>query len=299
LIEVKGVSKNFGHVKAVQSVTFKVESGEAVSLLGSNGAGKSTLIKCILGLLDFSGQILVNGIDISKEAKKAKSLVGYVPQETEFYDMNTVDLLSFFASLRKVDKRRIDEVLNIVGLTEHAYKHTGELSGGMRQRLSFAVALLSDPEVLMLDEPTSNLDAQARVEFLNLVKAYKDKGKTVLFSSHRLDEVDILSDRVLFMKDGRVVVESGTKNLTKSLGLKIKMNILIPSTSLVSAESILSARGINTYSRNGAGLVLEVDSENKLLPVSTLIENNIPVTDITIIEPTMEDIIDKVDENGV
>jgi ABC-type multidrug transport system ATPase subunit len=298
VIEVSGVTKSFGNLLAVDRGSFSVDRGEAAALLGINGAGKSTLIKCILGLLDYSGSISIDGRDIKDNPKLAKSLIGYVPQEPLLYDMKTRDILLFFGSIRRVEKGRIDEVLALTGLTEHESKSTSELSGGMRQSLSFAIALLSEPPVLILDEPTSNLDAQARTDFLNLVSAYKDAGKTVLFSSHRLDEVDLLADRALFMKAGRVIFEDRPGNLGETLGLKVKINLVIPESSIEEAQSLLLREGFAGVTRNGRGLNIEIESTRRIAPFKKLLESNIQVLDFTIDEPSMEGLISQIETNG-
>ena len=298
MIEVREVTKRFGNVVAVDSASFSLEEGRALALLGANGAGKSTLIKCVLGLLNYSGAIYLNGRDIKDSPKESKSLIGYVPQEPEFYDIGTRDLLSFFASLRRINQDRIDEVLEITGLKEHESKSTTELSGGMRQRLSFAIALLSKPPVLILDEPTSNLDAQARKDFLSLVSSYKNEGKTVLFSSHRLDEVDLLADRALFMRDGKVILESEPENLGESLGLKVKINLSLPEENIDRALALLIQGGFTGAIKNGAGLNIEIESSRRIAPIRKLIESGIEVWDFSVEEPSMEGLVRQIEENG-
>jgi len=298
LIKVKDVTKRFGNITAVDRACFSLNAGESLALLGVNGAGKSTLIKCVLGILDYSGEITLNGLNIKENEKEAKSLAGYVPQEPLFYDMRTRDVLGFFGSIRRVRSSRVDEVLDLVGLREHERKSTSELSGGMRQRLSFAIALLSDPEVLILDEPTSNLDAGARGDFLNLIKEYKNKGKTVLFSSHRLDEVDLLADRALFMESGRVVFEGRPENLQELLGLKININLVVPQGSVERAIGILAREGFHNAESNGRGLNIETDSKQRVDVLKKLLQEEIPISDFKIQEPSMENIIDRIKENG-
>jgi len=298
MIEVSGVTKSFGRVLAVDCVTLGVERGQAVALLGANGAGKSTLLKCILGLLDYSGVITVDGRDIKDNPKRAKSLIGYVPQEPEFYDIMTRDIVRFFASIRRVKKERIDRVLELTGLKEHELKSTTELSGGMRQRLSFAIALLSEPPVLILDEPTSNLDAQARKDFLTLVSSYKNEGKTVLFSSHRLDEVDLLADRALFMRAGKIILEAEPENLGKSLGLKVKINLTIPEHSVDRAMSLLLDGGFPGVTKNGGGLDIEIESGRRMAPIKKLIQSGIEVRDFSVDEPSMESLVKQIEANG-
>ena len=298
MIKVADVTKKFGNVLAVDSVTQNIKEGEAVALIGANGAGKSTLIKCILGLLDYKGTIEIQNHDIKENPKLSKSLIGYVPQDPLFYDMKTVNILDFFGSIRGVDKKRINDLLNVVGLEDHKNKLSSELSGGMRQRLSFAIGLLSDPPVLILDEPTSNLDANARGDFLNLVKEHKDQGKTVLFSSHRLDEVYWLADRVLFMKSGRVILDEKPENLATSLGMKVKINLRIPEGRIGDAISILNREGFGSVSRNGSGVYVEVAEGKKLAPLKKLIQGHIPITDFTVQESSMETVIKHIEENG-
>jgi len=298
LIQVTDITKNFGNVVAVDSVTLNVKEGEAVALIGANGAGKSTLIKCILGLYDYKGKIEIQNRDIKENLKVSKSLIGYVPQDPLFYDMKTVDILHFFGSIRGVDDKRINSLLNLVGLEDHKHKLSSELSGGMRQRLSFAIGLLSDPPVLILDEPTSNLDANARGDFLNLVKGHKDQGKTVLFSSHRLDEVYFLADRVLFMKSGRVILDEKPENLATSLGIKIKINMIIPEGSIDEAISILNKEGFGSVNRNGSGLYVEVEEGKRLVPFEKLMHYRIPIEDFTIQESSMETVIKHIERNG-
>ncbi|MEQ9618835.1 MAG: ABC transporter ATP-binding protein [Deltaproteobacteria bacterium] len=298
MIEIKNVTKRFGKLRAVDSVSLEVAWGEAVALLGSNGAGKSTLIKCILGILDFTGEIAVNGIDVRKHSKKAKSLIGYLPQEPVFYDMKTIDIIRFFARLRKVDGKIGERVLSEVGLAGHSSKYASELSGGMRQRLSFAIALLSEPEVLLLDEPTSNLDARARGEFLNLVREYKKGGKTVVFSSHRLDEVDYLADRAALLRDGKLVLEDSPGNLAESVGLALRMNIQIPEEHIREAVDILARAGVRVHGKNGRGIIVEVSAVEKMKPLNELMTQKIPVIDFTMDEPSMENILDSEGGNG-
>ncbi|HSE83449.1 MAG TPA: ABC transporter ATP-binding protein, partial [Thermodesulfobacteriota bacterium] len=283
MIEVKGVTKHFGNIKAVDSVSFNVDRGEAVALLGPNGAGKSTLIKCILGLLDFRGEIKLNDIGIKDNPKGAKTLIGYVPQESVFYDMKAIEILRFFGSIRRVKKGKIEKVLDTVGLREHAFKNASALSGGMRQRLSFAIALLSEPLILILDEPTSNLDAYGRADFLKLIKELKKNGKTVLFSSHRLDEVDYLADRVLVMKTGRLVLESPPHSLAEKLGLKVKMAIKVPPSSLKPAVDLLNRNGFDKIGLNGSSkLYIEITSKERILPLKALLLAEIPIDDFTV-----------------
>jgi ABC-type multidrug transport system ATPase subunit len=299
MIEVSELTKAFGDTIAVNRVSFIVEKGESVALLGPNGAGKSTLIRCILGILDFDGEIELNGLNIRKHKKESKTLIGYIPQEPAFYDMTTLEILSFFASIRRVDREGVERTLDVVGLREHITKNTSALSGGMRQRLSFAIALLSDSPILILDEPTSNLDAHGRTEFLKLVKQFRDGGKTVIFSSHRLEEVEFLADRVFVMKSGRLVLESSPNNLSDALGLKTKLYLTIPQRSIKNALTLLEQEGFSDISLNGTRLSMNITNSEKTPLIKKLLVSGINIEDFYVEEPSLEEIMAEAKVNGL
>jgi nitrous oxidase accessory protein len=192
-------------VTAVDDVSFHLGRGEALALWGVNGAGKTTILKCLLGLLDCEGELHLDGHDLRRDGRRARHFLGYVPQELAFHaDMSVAESCRFYAKLKKVPVERIPVVLEQVGLSAQMQKAVGALSGGMKQRLALALALLADPPVLLLDEPTSNLDADTRDEFLALLVTLRQAGKTLLFTSHHAEEVDQLADQVLILKDGRI-----------------------------------------------------------------------------------------------
>jgi ABC-type multidrug transport system ATPase subunit len=291
LIEIINLTKNYGIFKALDSVSLKIDTGESVCLLGENGAGKSTLIKCILGMLEYSGDIKINNYRIEADSVKHKFDIGYIPQEPIFYDMKVDELISFFGILRDANKNKIEESLEITGLIEHRDKHTSELSGGLKQRLSFAIALISGPPVLILDEPTSNLDASARLDLMKLVKELKVMGKTVLFSSHRLDEVEFLADRVYLLKNGRVIHESSEKDLINRLGLKSKIILSVEKSDSQLAVETLKSCGFTLLTQNGFGISFNIDNSEKLSVLKQILDSKIKLNDLTIETPTMDEII--------
>lgn len=297
MIDIKNVTKKFGKLTAVDSVSLAAGEGEALALLGTNGAGKSTLIKCILGLLDFTGEIKIGGISVTADPRAAKSLIGYLPQEPVFYDMRASDIMRFFGRIRGAGTEECAAALDKAGLTEHSHKYASELSGGMRQRLSFAISLLSRPRFLLLDEPTSNLDAGGRAEFLRLIKEYKEAGNTVVFSSHRLDEVDYLADRAVVMRNGRIVFDGGPGNLRRASGLATKIVLRIAHEDLTRAEKVLAHAGIGAHSRNGGGLVVEAPGGDAVRPIVELASSDIAVLGFTVEEPTMESILEGAGES--
>jgi len=206
MIEVRNLTKRFGRFTAVDDLSFTVGRGEAVALWGANGAGKTTAVRCLLNLFPYEGEITINGLDARRQSKEVRRLIGFVPQELSFHDdMSVAETLVFYARLKKApDGFDFEPLLERLRLTEHVQKRVGELSGGLKQRLALAVALLSDPPILVLDEPTASLDIRSREEFLTLLRELKRAGKTLVFSSHHLEEITALADRVLLLEGGRL-----------------------------------------------------------------------------------------------
>lgn len=207
MIDIIDVRKSYNRRTVVlDGTSFRVPAGQAVALWGSNGAGKTTLIRCLLGLLDFRGEIRVAGLDVRRDGKAVRRRVGYVPQEMAFYDdFRVLEAVRFISRLRRTDPRHCQLRLDEQDLLAHAHKRVRELSGGMKQRLALAMAMLNDPPVLVLDEPTSNLDTAGRRGLFELLIGLKNRGKTILFISHRNEEVSGLADRVLTLENGRVI----------------------------------------------------------------------------------------------
>lgn len=195
-------------ITAVDDLSFELPVGTSIALWGVNGAGKTTVLKCLLGLLASEGELRLNGYDLRRDGRTARRFLGYVPQELAFHnDLSVAESCRFYAQLKEVGDERIPVVLAQVGLTGQEKKAVGALSGGMKQRLALALALLSEPPVLLLDEPTSNLDAATRDEFIDLLVQLRNSGKTLLFTSHYADEVTRLAERVLLLSDGRLVAD--------------------------------------------------------------------------------------------
>lgn len=206
MIRIDAVTKRFGRAAALDRVSLELQAGDSIALWGANGAGKTTLIRCVLGLLRYEGRIEVGGHDATRHGKAARLLVGYVPQELGFHDdLRVAEAVAFFAGLKGIARPDVRGSLAAVGLDPHRGKRVRELSGGMKQRLALAIALLGDPPVLVLDEVTASLDAVGRDEFVALLKQLSGDGRTMLFASHRLEEVSILAARVAVLEHGRLV----------------------------------------------------------------------------------------------
>ena len=216
-IIVENVSKMYGKQKALDSISFAMGSGEIVGFLGPNGAGKSTMMKIITTYISQSeGLVTVNGHDVSKTPLSVKQSVGYLPEHNPLYlDMYVKEYIQFSGQVHKISKARVEEVIIQVGLTPEAHKKIGQLSKGYRQRVGLAVALLHDPEVLILDEPTTGLDPNQLVEIRNLIKEI-GKTKTVLFSTHIMQEVEAVCDRVIIINKGAIVTDKKLNELKEN-----------------------------------------------------------------------------------
>lgn len=207
-IEVTGISKLYGNQKALNNISFTVKKPEIVGFLGPNGAGKSTMMKILTTFITPSqGEAKVNGHDINEAKQHVQKSVGYLPEHNPLYlDMFVKEYLKFNADIYKVDKNRINDVIELTGLTPEKHKKIGQLSKGYRQRIGLANALLHDPEVLILDEPTTGLDPNQLVEIRNLIKDI-GKTKTVFLSTHIMQEVEAMCDRVIIINKGEIVAD--------------------------------------------------------------------------------------------
>ncbi len=209
-IEVKGLTKIYGEQKAVDDISFSAAKGEIVGFLGPNGAGKSTTMKIITGyLLADAGTCRVCGIDVKASPLESKRKIGYLPESNPlYYDMYVREYLDFVAGVHAVEnkKTRIEEVIETVGLTPESKKKIGQLSKGYKQRVGLAAALIHNPEVLVLDEPTTGLDPNQIIDIREVIKKLGQQ-KTILFSSHILQEVEAICDRVVIINKGRLVAD--------------------------------------------------------------------------------------------
>ena len=207
-IEVSNLSKSYGAQKALDAISFSVQKGEIVGFLGPNGAGKSTLMKILTTYLSADeGEAIVNGKNVSTNTKEVQQIIGYLPEHNPLYlDLYVREYLAFNADVYKVAKSRIQEVIELTGLTSESHKKIGQLSKGYRQRVGLANALLHNPEVLILDEPTTGLDPNQLVEIRNVIKNV-GKDKTVFLSTHIMQEVEAICDRVIIIDKGKIVAD--------------------------------------------------------------------------------------------
>lgn len=284
MIRVSHITKRFGRVAAVDDASFTLEAGSSLALWGSNGAGKTTLIRCLLGVIRFRGSITVGGLDVRRLGKQSRALIGYVPQELAFHDDARLgDAMSFFAGLRGVPLSRAAELLESVALAGHERRRVRDLSGGMKQRLALAIALLADPPIIVLDEPTSNLDASGRGEVVERLRGLRSSGKTLLFASHRPDEVLALADRTLVMEQGRVVRDTTPGELWPAGSASATMRLHVEGGLEEAAARVLREAG-HPVNLNGHGLCVSTPRHRKGEPIGALERAAIPVRDFELLD---------------
>jgi len=218
-ILVQNITKLYGKQKALDNVSFSIEPGQVVGFLGPNGAGKSTMMKIISCFIpQTEGTVTVNGLDVNNDSLKVRKLVGYLPEHNPLYlDMYVKEFLTFIGRIQlSADqlKKRLPEILEMTGLSPEQNKKIGDLSKGYRQRVGLAQALIHDPEVLILDEPTTGLDPNQLVEIRSLIKSI-GKQKTVILSTHIMQEVEAICERVLIINKGVIVADDNTAALRK------------------------------------------------------------------------------------
>jgi ABC-2 type transport system ATP-binding protein len=220
-VSVNNISKFYGKQQVLNNICFEAKKGEVLGFLGPNGAGKSTTMKIITGFIAASsGNILINGIDVEKNAQTTSKLIGYLPESNPlYYDLYVREYLNMSGhiyGIKRKLKNRIDEVLQLTGLTPEAHKKAGQLSKGYRQRLGLAQAILHNPDVLILDEPTTGLDPNQIVEIRSLIKNI-GKEKTVIFSTHIMQEVEAVCDRAIIINKGKIVADKSIEALKSML----------------------------------------------------------------------------------
>jgi ABC-2 type transport system ATP-binding protein len=232
MIEVENLGKNYGSCKAVKGVGFNVKGGEIVGLLGPNGAGKTTIMKILTGYMyPTFGTVKIDNKDVMEHANKIKAVVGYLPENTPLYtDLNVHEYLNFVADARHLEneqrKERIEWVIDECGLKTVLYKNISELSKGFRQRTGLAQAMIHDPRILILDEPTTGLDPNQILDIRDLIRRM-GKEKTVIISTHILQEVEAICNRVLILNEGEIVAHGTTEEIGKELKGEELLNLTL------------------------------------------------------------------------
>lgn len=250
-IEVRDLTKLYGEQKAIDQISFSVSRGEIVGFLGPNGAGKSTTMKILTGCLKPShGQAFLNGIDVLADPVQAKRITGYLPESNPLYaDMYIREYLSFIADIHRLTlkKDKINTTIEQVGLRPEAGKKISQLSKGYKQRVGLAAALIHQPDVLILDEPTTGLDPNQIVEIRDVIKNY-GKNRTVLFSSHILQEVEAICDRVIIIHQGKIIADNNLGELRQEQTGKFIKVVLKESVTAEQFRELDQLRGIRKSS---------------------------------------------------
>jgi ABC-2 type transport system ATP-binding protein len=248
-IEVQNISKSYGAQKALDAISFTVNKGEIVGFLGPNGAGKSTLMKILTTYINADeGTASVNGFDVSSQQKPVQQSVGYLPEHNPLYlDLYVREYLAFNADVYKVAKSRIEEVIVLTGLSAESHKKIGQLSKGYRQRVGLANALLHNPDVLILDEPTTGLDPNQLVEIRNVIKNV-GKDKTVFLSTHIMQEVEAICDRVIIINNGKIVTDKKLDKLIstdKEQIIEVEFDLKIEDEAVAKIPNLISFKNIH------------------------------------------------------
>ena len=273
MIDVTGLTKVYGVNNAVSDLTFNANKGEILGFLGPNGAGKTTTMRILTGYIPpTSGTVTIGGYDVIEQSMEVRKLVGYLPESVPLYtDMRVYEYLQFMGSLHKVKnvKERVSTVLEQVGMTERSGSFISKLSKGMRQRVGLAQALIHEPEVLILDEPTVGLDPAQIIEVRKLIQEI-GKEKTVLLSTHILSEAQQICNRVLIINRGKLVAEDSPENLQKNLFTSQKVFVKVSGDAKAALEIIKAIPGVSACSLDDQGqIVFENQPENDLRPKVT------------------------------
>jgi ABC-2 type transport system ATP-binding protein len=295
-IQVDELHKSFGEIKAVQGVSFAVRRGDIFSLLGPNGAGKTTTISMLSTLLrPDKGDALVFGKSIRTDPMGVKAVLGVVPQEIALYeDLSARENLTFWGKMYGLRgaalKRRVDEVLEIIGLTDRAGGRVGKFSGGMKRRVNIGVALLHKPQVIYMDEPTVGIDPQSRRNILDSVVALKDQGMTVLYTTHYMEEAQELSDQVAIMDHGQLIASGTHAELVKIVGEMDRISLTINVESGRVLDAWKAIPGVQRISAEDSVLTVLVENSNLVLPrlFEAATAQNVRITSIDIQEPNLE-----------
>ena len=311
MIEVKNITKKYGSFTAVDNISFKIEEGEIIGLLGPNGAGKSTTMNMITGYIEpTEGEIKVEGYDISKKPKKAKAQIGYMPEGVPLYsDLTVKEFVTYMAELKKVDrktrKEKVEKIIKQTGLKDVEKKLTRNLSRGYKQRVSMAGALVGEPKILILDEPTVGLDPKQITEIRSLIKEL-GKTHTIILSSHILSEVSQICNKVIIINKGKIVAIDTPENLEKKVESNNTTYVTVEDTENkieTMKEKIPEIKDIKLIKENEDGtkeyiLESEADVDLRKIVFNEFAKENITIFEMKKADTTLEDAFMKLIEGG-
>ena len=292
VISLAGVSKCYGSETVVSDVSFTIRSGECVVLVGHNGAGKTTLMKMMLGLTrPTAGNVEVLGSNPAMSTAVAQhKTLGYLPESVAFYEaMTGREVLTFYARLKGASLSNCDNLLDIVGLSHAAKRRIGTYSKGMRQRLGLAQAMLGNPQLLFLDEPTTGLDPSLRHQFYELIDALHKEGATSLISSHALNEVEARADRFIIMKAGIMIASGSLDELYQQAALPVRLKVSVTPGEAASVADRLGAE-INISEINHQTLKLSCFNGDKMPLIRRITDLGDVVNDLQIMPPKLDEV---------
>lgn len=298
IIKLDRLEKKYNEKTVVSGITLSIEKGELFGLLGPNGAGKSTTISMLAGLIKpTSGKIYVNGMDIAKHPMEGKKRIGLVPQEIALYPaLSAVDNLRFWGRMYGLSgkhlEERVTEVLRIVNLEDRKKQIIKSYSGGMQRRINIAAALLHEPEILIMDEPTVGIDPQSRNYILEKVKELNARGMTVIYTSHYMEEVEFLCNRIAIIDEGKILVVDEKENLKQSLLDGDVIDFQLSKVSPALLARLRELKAIRHLRQKDRELSLSVDKAGQALPdiLRVISENNADIVQMKVEQPNLESV---------
>jgi len=311
LIDAKNLKKSFGEFTAVDNIDLNVQRGEVVGFLGPNGAGKSTTMKMLTGFLEpDSGDILINNIDLKSEPLKAKEFIGYLPEGAPSYsDMEVSEFLSFIGKMRGINNNqllnaRLDEMANQINLKEVWNKPIETLSKGFKRRVGIAQALIHDPDILILDEPTDGLDPNQKHEMRNLIKTISSN-KAIVISTHILEEVEAVCSRVIIIANGKLLANETPKSLGNNLMqnniLSITTSSKINNATLKNIKSTLNYSNIKLEPSSKISSKILINGKDKTIDLNKIVtqlkKHKITVTEAGLLKPNLDEIFRKITQD--
>lgn len=300
LLEVHRLAKRYGQSVALHDVSFSLDSGKVLAVIGANGAGKTTLIKCLLGLVRFEGRVSVGGIEVARHGAKARRAIGYLPQQPALHpDLSVGETAALYARLKGASGDEARELVASVGLSEHRDKRADALSGGMRQRLALALALLADPALLVLDEPAAGLDISARLELRHLVQEQRALGKAVVLSTHWVEDVPYIADEVLLLDHGEVRSLGPAASLSSTAAPEARLYLRLNGHSANALPLIGETAPGAPVGRSGDWLVVTCAASEKARIVEALVRAEISILDLRVEEATASGLIPQSDRERI
>lgn len=288
MLNIESVNKRYGTFKALDSVSFSVQKGSHVLVLGPNGAGKTTLIRCIMSLISFDGRVTVNGVDVKLRAEDAKAMIGYVPQYYAYYDnLSVYDHARLSSKLKGSRLSEVQEKLKIVDLWTVRQRKVKELSHGMRQRLGIGMALIGDPQLLLLDEPTSNVDLRGQLEFQQLLQQLIREGKTLLTTTH-LTGFGELATQVVVLDKGKLIAEGTPAELLKKISMLDTIYLRVNAADAGKVAEMARTLGGTSTKIENDWVTFSVQITSKAGVLRGILNTNLAIDDVIVERTTIE-----------